>query len=519
MKPVVRRSIHSGVRVVAFGAAAAALVVGAPALTWSADLSPNHRARIPLTRTPVTAASLVCPGPELVGLAGSPDVRPIGSVIAAAPPLGPNPTTGAAVGIGKDSLPALKAGTVLRTDLAGSAQIGATGTEAAAPGLVAAQSWVADTDSFRGLVSVACGRPASDVWLVGGGAEPGRQERVVLANPGANEVVVDLEVHGARGLVDSQTGRGVVVPGRGRTEFLLDAIAPGEARPVVHVRATGGAVTAVLNDTWLDGTTRAGSASSGPVAPAARSQVVPMVRVPKPGEGTALLRVAAPGDQSAVVQVRALTAAGPRPLPGGVVNVAAGATADLDLKAFAGQDVAVEATADVPVIAAARTLVRKAGATGDQAWVTAAEAVTGLSGVTLPDREDLQSLIGLVSSGGAATVDVVIVRDDGSSRTSRVALRADSFGRYSLSGVQAVWVRAVTGPGVVRATTWSVSGPDLRAAAHLDGPAPGAGRRTDPADRPAALTPARGRRVSRAGRSPRAGRRGAPRPARRRPRG
>ena len=87
MNPVIRHRIHSGVRVVALGGAAAALLVGAPGLTWSADLSPNHRARIPLERTPVTAASLVCPGPELVGLAGSKDVRGTGAVIVAAPPL------------------------------------------------------------------------------------------------------------------------------------------------------------------------------------------------------------------------------------------------------------------------------------------------------------------------------------------------------------------------------------------------------------------------------------------------
>ncbi len=459
MKPVARRSLHSGARVLALGGVAAAVLVGAPALTWSADLAPNHRARIPLERSPVTAASLVCAGPELVGLEGAKDVRGSGAVIVAAPPLGDATTTGATVGIGTRSLPALRAGTVLRTDLGGDGFVTASGSEAAAPGLVAAQWWFTSTDDVRGMVSSACDRPSSDVWLLGGGAEPGRQERIVLANPGANEVVVDLDVHGAKGLVESQTGHGVVVPARGRTEVLLDAVAPGEATPAVHVRVTGGSVSAVINDSWLDGTIPAGSESSGPVAGPALTQVVPMVRVPKGGEGGVALRVSVPGDQSAVVQVRALTAAGPKPLPGGVLNVPAGATADLTLKAFAGQDIALEATADVPIVAASRTLLRRAGQAGDQAWATAAPPVTGLSGVTLPDDEAVTSDLGLVSSGAPAKVEVVTVRTDGTSATTPVDLAADRFARIRLDKVQAVWVRTVSGQGVVRATTWSASNP------------------------------------------------------------
>jgi hypothetical protein len=484
MKPVVRRSIHSAARVVALGGAAVAVLVGAPSLTWSADLAPNHRARIPLDRTPVTAASLVCAGPELVGLAGSKDVRGNGAVIVAAPPLGTATTTGASVRIGRESLPALEAGTVLRTDLGGDGLVTSSGTEAAAPGLVAAQWWALSTGDFRGMVSSACDRPSSDLWLLGGGAEPGRQERVVLANPGANEVVVDLEVHGAGGVVDSQTGKGVVVPARGRTEVLLDAIAPGEVTPAVHVTVTGGSVSALLNDSWLDGTVPVGSASTGPVPAPARSQVVPMVWVPRTGGGSARLRVAVPGDQSAVVQVRALTPAGPKPLPGGVLNVPAGSTGEVALNAFAGQYVAVEATADVPIAASVRTLVRQAARPGDHAWVTAGQPVTGLSGVTLPDDETVNSSLGLVASGAPAKVEVVTVRTDGTSTTTPVDLAADRLVRVRLDKTQAVWVRTVSGRGVVRATTLSgamaPSGPLFTSTAVLPAPIDAPTRRIVP---------------------------------------
>ena len=83
-------------------------------------------------------------------------------------------------------------------------------------------------------------------WLLGGGAQPGRRERVVLTNPGPNPVTVDLSVLGTRGPVPSPNGRGIVVAPYGRTVVLLDAIAgtvvldeAGQAKPDVVERADG----------------------------------------------------------------------------------------------------------------------------------------------------------------------------------------------------------------------------------------------------------------------------------------
>lgn len=484
MKPVTLRSLHSGGRLLAFAGAAAALVVAVPTLTWSADLAPNHRSRIPLERTPVTAASLTCPGPELVGLSGAKDVVGTGGVLVAAPPLGGSPTTGASVRIGADALPAASDGTVLRTDLTGDTLVTASATEAAAPGLVAAQSWTLDATDVRGLVSVACERPSSDFWLVAGGNEPGRQERIVLANPGANEVVADVVVHSTDGPVESPTGRGLVVPARGRAEVLLDAIAQGRPATVVHVSATGGSVVGVVNDTWLDGTIPLGSATAAAAAAPATTQVIPMVRIPAATAGDSRLRVGVPGDRSAVVQVRVLTAQGPKPLPDGVLNVAAGATTEVPLSAFAGQDVAIEVTADVPIVSGARTLVRQSGRPGDLAWAGAALPVTGLSGVPLPDAEGLTSDLGLLATGTAASVEVVTVRLDGTSATSRVDLPADRFVRVRLDGTQAVWVRTSEGAGPIHATTWTAgeddSGPLLTSTAIRPAPIDAPTRRIVP---------------------------------------
>jgi hypothetical protein len=200
--------------------------------------------------------------------------------------------------------------------------------------------------------------------------------------------------------------------------------------------------------------------------------------------GSASLRVAVPGDQSAVVQVRALTPSGPGPLPGGVLNVPAGATGEIGLNAFAGQYVAVQATADVPIVASARTLMRQPGQPGDQAWVTAGQVVTGLSGVTLPDGELVNSYLGLVASDAPATVEVVTIRTDGTSTTTRVTLAADRLSRIYLAKTQAVWVRSVSGRGVVRATTVSsatpTSGPLMTSTAVLPAPIDAPTRRIVP---------------------------------------
>ena len=54
-------------------------------------------------------------------------------------------------------------------------------------------------EDLRGLATAACAAGGSDLWLLGGGADPGRQERLVLTNPGDNPVTADVTVHGAAG--------------------------------------------------------------------------------------------------------------------------------------------------------------------------------------------------------------------------------------------------------------------------------------------------------------------------------
>lgn len=329
------------------------------------------------------------------------------------------------------------------------------GAGAVAPGTVATQrSWVKMGDN-RGLVTAACLPAAASSWLIAGGAEPGRRERLVLTNPGPNPVTVDLTVLGANGPIQSPNGRGLVVGPYARTVVLLDAIAGSERSPVVQVSAEGGEVAAVLNDTWLDGVIPRGGDNAVPVAAPAREQVIAGVAI----GGRATLRVAVPGDNEAVVESRALTPKGPIPLPvGAVTRVAGHSTKDIDLSSLPTGAYAVQVRADVPVVAAAMVDRRLAvGAPSDLAWSGASVPIRTLAGMALRGSEDsgLGERLDMAATTEPASVLVTTVGAHGQVNTKEVAIGADSVSTLRLDDATSVWVTPQT--GLVRAAvlTWA----------------------------------------------------------------
>ena len=273
-------------------------------------------------------------------------------------------------------------GTTLTQPLPPSAvpvQVRASGSLAA--GVAGEQEWSADTKELRGLVTTPCTSARADSWLLAGGGSPGRQERLVLVNPGANEVVVGLSLHGRTGPIASPTGTGITVPAHGRAVVLLDALAGTEEMPAVHVQASGGTIAAFLDDVWLDGSVPAGADTTPRAATPSTTQIVPAAAL----AGAGALRVVVPGRQEAVVRVRLIGADGGLPLPGGgdgVTRVAGGAVAELSLAKVPTGTYAVEVTADVPVVAAAFIQRRAGSDPGDFAWTPSTAAITGTAGAT-----------------------------------------------------------------------------------------------------------------------------------------
>jgi hypothetical protein len=415
------------------------------------------------TTTTVRGATLVCPGPELKGVPGVTDL-PVGARLAAAaaplraltgttPSSQPGQLTLSGMPSGSLAAPVTQRATPATADLATSAGAIVTGTQSLAPGLAAVQSWLVPTGDQRALASAPCTTAGAEFWILAGGAAPGRQERLVLTNPGGNAVSVDVTLHGPQGPVSSSNGKGIVVPAHGRTAFLLDSISGTVEAPAVHVVAQGGVVGAVVNDLWLDGTRAAGSDDAVPADAPSRNQVIPAVLV----AGAATLRVAVPGDTEAVVQARVLTPNGPRALPrDGVIRVAGGTVHDIDLTGLPPDASALQVRADVPIVAAAMVTRSKPGLVpSDFAWTSSTPAIAGVAGMPLVQplgvKSPLARTLALTATGNTAGVEVVTVSAAGVEQSQRITLQPDATTSLWVTGSSSVWVHRLSGQGEVRA--------------------------------------------------------------------
>jgi len=461
-------------RSLAVVAAGSGLVLGATHLSAPVNLAQgaSQASDDPATKAqaePVTKAQPICPGPEALGIEGLPDsVAQTVSMSAVTAPVASLPS-GFAVGKstgsltirglpsgGKWAAPATARGQLVPAKISTARSALVMGTGAIAPGTVATQrSWVSAGES-RSWVTAACMPAAASSWLLAGGAEPGRRERLVLTNPGPNPVTVDVTVLGVLGPIQSPNGRGLVVGPHARTVVLLDAIAGSEPSPVVHVTAQGGEVAAVLSDTWLDGVVPRGGDDAAPVAEPAREQVIAGLAI----EGRATLRVAVPGDDEAVVESRVLTSTGPRGLPAGAVTRVAGhSTRDIDLSALPPGAYAVQVRADVPVVAAAMVERRRAAdGASDLAWSGASSPIRTLAGMALHGPTVVRPFerLDLAATGEPASVLVTTVAANGVASTKEVAVEADSVFNLRLVGATSVWVTPLTGLVRAAVVTWVI---------------------------------------------------------------
>lgn len=404
---------------------------------------------------PVQSAALSCPGPETEGLQGIAAIAGTSNVATAVAPMealkGVTPGTGP----GALQVRAMPAATVLgqsdqRTQgvaagVQGPTVAEVTATGSLAPGLAALQTWLQTDGDDRALVTAPCTAARVDLWLVGGGGESTRREYVTLANPGANSVSADVTVLGTGGPIASANGKGVAVPPHGRVTLLLDALVGPEKTPVVHVAATGGLLSAVLEDSWIEGAVGRGADDAVPAADPSTEQVLPAVFV----GGPARLRVAAPGTDEAVVQARVLTAGGPQPLPGeGVVRVPGGSVRDIDLSSLPAGAYAVQVKADHPVVTGAM-LERRGDGKGqsDFAWTTSTAPIPAVAGTPLPDG--FRASLMLVGTGDPAGATVVTVSRTGVVASKDVPVVADSVAVVDLADAGQVWVRQTS--GVLRA--------------------------------------------------------------------
>lgn len=270
--------------------------------------------------------------------------------------------------------------------------------------LVAAASVSVVTDGdARGLAAASCRAPSSEDWIVGGATSVGSTATLVLTNPGLTVAQVDLEVFGPTGRVDVTTTQHVVAPGATRLVD-LGGTAADQAALVVHLRATGGQVTAHVQDTAVRGFTPAGTDLVVPGAAPATRQTVTAVVTPASDVGAAdapLLRLLAPQDD-ATARVALLGEDGPVELPGAQrVPLTGGEVTDVPLGGLPGGVYTVVVDADVPVVAGAvASVVGEEGELDDEprverAW--SAATPTGTHGlVAVPRGTRARIVVGAV---------------------------------------------------------------------------------------------------------------------------
>ncbi|WP_413451003.1 DUF5719 family protein [Georgenia phoenicis] len=276
---------------------------------------------------------------------------------------------------------------------------------------------VTESGDLRGLVATACQSPSTSAWLLGGSTEPGDSAQLVLSNVGQTPASVTLSGWGSTGALDLSGAGSVLVPAGGQRVVLLESLV-GDPRLAVHVAATGGEVTALVQDSRLRGLVPGGTDLVAPSVPPAESVVVPGISLGSASGEEAdapAVRVVNPGEETATVTLELLGVEGVEPVPGADDLVLdPGAVLDISLAGMPGGPWSAVVTADQPVTAAAvSTLVGEPGEDDpstppvDRAWAPATTAVAG-GVIALPG--DVVSAVSLVLANPAdSAVDVELV--------------------------------------------------------------------------------------------------------------
>lgn len=277
----------------------------------------------------------------------------------------------------------------------------------------------ADDGDLAGLAAASCQRPSNDLWLAGASTSVGRTALLAISNSSPSPATVSLELFGNAGPVAAPGGKGLVVaPGTVRT-VVLAGLAPDQELLSVHLKSTGGAVSAVIQQSVLRGLTPGGVDYLAPVQGPASTLSIPGVRVQAPDvaakisaqsgykDAATTLEVTVPGAGDAVVEVKAYGPEGQLALPnGGVFTAAAGKVSDFSLAGLPKGTYSLSINADAPVTAGVQLVnFTKPGEAVDLALAPSAARLGNTHLVTLP--KDVSSTLVFSSPEGESTVSLV----------------------------------------------------------------------------------------------------------------
>ncbi|MEV6086497.1 DUF5719 family protein [Streptomyces parvulus] len=334
-----------------------------------------------------------------------------------------------------------------------------------APGWTVQQTTEVAAGTGRGLQGVNCSAPDTEFWFPGASTAAGRTDYVHLTNPDDSAAVVDIELYGKDGALESTVGEGVTVPPHGTESLLLSTLAEAkEADLTVHVGVRSGRVGAAVQA--LDAKT------GGDWLTAAADPAADLVLPGIPKDATAVrLVLFTPGGTDADLKVRLASPSGLiTPAGHETVHVKAGMTTGVDLGAVtrgeAGSLVLTPTDGAVPVVAAVR-VVRGKGGEQESAFIPASDPVGARA--TAADNRAKSTTLALTAAGEGAEVRVTASAgsEGGTPATKTYTVKAGTTQNVEapvpagLKGGYALTVETVSGGPVHASRTLTGSDDDV----------------------------------------------------------
>ncbi|MEZ3181553.1 hypothetical protein KYY02_23555 [Streptomyces pimonensis] len=312
-----------------------------------------------------------------------------------------------------------------------------------APGWTMQQTSTVTAGTGRGMHGVTCTAPDTEFWFPGTSTEGDRTDYVHLTNPDDAAAVVDIELYGKDGVLETTVGEGITVQPHSAEPVLLSTLTDEKQTDVtVHVVVRSGrvgaavqALDAELGGDWLP-------ASADPSG----SLVLPGI----PKDATAVRLVAfTSGDADVDLKVRLASPSGLiTPAGHDTLHVKGGMTAAVDLgdvtRGEAGSLVLTAADDSVPVVAAVRVL-RGKGGDQESAFIPAARPVgtratsvdnaakgTTLS-VTAPEGTAKIKVTASAGTEGGTAVSKTYTIESGTTQDVEAPVPAGVKGTYALT--------------------------------------------------------------------------------------
>lgn len=282
--------------------------------------------------------------------------------------------------------------------------VAVTGTDAAAPGLVAGRTGAA-------RAAAECRAPTFDEWYVGIGAAARQASIIELVNPDEGPAVVEVVLYGRHGPepIDEQDLRGIRVPGHEVVRLDLSRMAPRRGTLAAHVTVVRGRVTTTVRHTYDP------LGSSAPRIDFLPAQVAPLTSnllLGVPAEGSGVVHLFNPGADEARATVRVVSGSAVF-TPAGLddVVVPAGSVRQVELSRVLTEQAAkgalgLEVVSAEPLVASVRLLDDDLGLVAPSTTFDADEPVASV----VPEGPKTLVLAGATRSG---TVRVTAIDADG----------------------------------------------------------------------------------------------------------